>query len=197
MHIHATFPQMRTFSLFIFAFPALIQCDIYRIGVGIGDITGPAAQINMMGYALLNQVTEGIHIRTFSRAFIFAEHKTEKYIVFVSVDLLMVTTSIKLEVISKLKEKYGDLYNTENVCISAQHTHSAPGGYDYNFLYQITAGGFCKQSLDAIVNGIVVSIDRAHNGMKLGKVFWNSGQLIGASINRSPNAYYRNTDVHR
>ena len=45
----------------------------YLIGTGIYDITGPAAQVNMMGYARPDQTTHGIHQRLRARAFIMAE----------------------------------------------------------------------------------------------------------------------------
>ena len=42
----------------------------YNVGVGRADVTGPAAEIGMMGYAKQGQNTGGIHTRLFSRAFI-------------------------------------------------------------------------------------------------------------------------------
>ena len=41
--------------------------------MGSYDITGPAADVNMMGYANTEQVASGIHFRLKSRAFIVAE----------------------------------------------------------------------------------------------------------------------------
>jgi len=42
----------------------------YLIGTGIYDVTGPAAELGMMGMASIEQKTEGIHSRLFARAFI-------------------------------------------------------------------------------------------------------------------------------
>ena len=53
---------------------------------------------------------------------------------------------------------YGDRYTEDNVAISGIHTHSGPGGYWQYVLYEVTSLGFVKQSLDAVVNGIVESI---------------------------------------
>ncbi len=39
-------------------------------GLGIGDVTGPVVEVNMMGYASLPQTNTGLHIRLRSRAFI-------------------------------------------------------------------------------------------------------------------------------
>eukprot|EP00521_Asterionellopsis_glacialis_P018528 CAMPEP_0195296218 /NCGR_PEP_ID=MMETSP0707-20130614/18994_1 /TAXON_ID=33640 /ORGANISM="Asterionellopsis glacialis, Strain CCMP134" /LENGTH=751 /DNA_ID=CAMNT_0040357659 /DNA_START=41 /DNA_END=2293 /DNA_ORIENTATION=- len=45
----------------------------FLIGTGIYDITGPAAQINFMGYAKPDQTGHGIHQRLRARTFIMAE----------------------------------------------------------------------------------------------------------------------------
>ncbi|MBF6370655.1 neutral/alkaline non-lysosomal ceramidase N-terminal domain-containing protein, partial [Nocardia puris] len=54
------------------AAPALAAPDSgYRVGLGISDITGPAAECGMMGYSQFGQDTAGIHLRPRARAFIF------------------------------------------------------------------------------------------------------------------------------
>lgn len=45
----------------------------FFLGTGIYDMTGPAAQLNFMGYAKSSQTAHGIHLRLRSRAFIVAE----------------------------------------------------------------------------------------------------------------------------
>src|SRR5215510_12893158 len=41
----------------------------FQVGSGIHDITGPAAELGMMGYGRLDQKTAGIHLRLWARAF--------------------------------------------------------------------------------------------------------------------------------
>lgn len=48
----------------------------FYVGTGIYDMTGPAAQINFMGYAKATQTGHGIHLRLRSRAFIMSEAST-------------------------------------------------------------------------------------------------------------------------
>lgn len=57
--------------------------------------------------------------------------------------------------------------------------------------------GFVGQSLEAIVNGIVTSIELAHNNMKQGHLSLGTGMLYDASINRSPSAYLYNPEEER
>ena len=57
--------------------------------------------------------------------------------------------------------------------------------------------GFVEQSLDAVVGGVVASIQAAHESMQSGKLYLNTGLLAGANINRSPVAYVRNPREER
>jgi len=50
---------------------------------------------------------------------------------------------------------YGGLYTEANVCLSGIHTHSGPGGFHQYVLLNIPTLGFVKQSMVALVNGIV------------------------------------------
>jgi neutral ceramidase len=64
----------------------------YRVGVGRADCTGPAAEIAFMGYGKSSQKGCGIHLRQFSRAFIFDDGT--KRAVFVSVDAGMMAHGV-------------------------------------------------------------------------------------------------------
>eukprot|EP00731_Ephydatia_muelleri_P030762 Em0022g276a len=169
----------------------------YLIGVGRYDITGPAAGVEMMGYAMPQQYASGIHIRQWSRAFIIADSQNKSRVVFVSIDACMGTQILKSQVVNKLKALYGDLYTNDNVLISGTHTHSAPAGYFQYVMYEIMSLGFVNQTLQALVNGIVESINIAHTSLQPGKLLINSGQLYDASINRSPTAYLFNPPEER
>ncbi|KAF4523070.1 hypothetical protein B566_EDAN013058 [Ephemera danica] len=136
----------------------------YSLGVGIADVTGPAAEVTFMGYARLEQKGGGIHLRQFSRAFIFDDG--ERRVVFVSVDVAMISYALQKEVLGRLQILFGrQLYTEQNVILSATHTHAAPGGYNQYLLYDISVLGFVKQSFDALVTGIVkfTETTRKHN----------------------------------
>ena len=60
--------------------------------------------------------------------------------------------------VKKLQAQFGDLYNTDNVILSGTHTHSGPAGFFQYVLFEVTSLGFVKESLDAVVDGIVQSI---------------------------------------
>ncbi|KAA0185812.1 hypothetical protein HAZT_HAZT009151 [Hyalella azteca] len=154
---------------------------IYNIGVGRYDITGPAAGVNMMGYVNPAPINDGIHIRLFARAFII-DDDTNRF-VFVNTDLGMATQLVKM--------------TAKNVIISGTHTHSGPAGYIQYLLYQVPSLGFIDQAYESIVYGIVESIIQAHNSITTGRLYYSSGELLNANINRSPSAYLNNPEEER
>ncbi|RWS23274.1 neutral ceramidase-like protein [Leptotrombidium deliense] len=187
---HLAFIVLSLMSV-IFADASQDADNEYEIGVGIADITGPAAEINMMGYAKVGQDTSGIHFRLFSRAFIVVDKEGNR-ICYITADLGMIDMLVKLEVVKVLNTKYNGLYNEKNVMIAGTHTHSGPGGFLQYVLYIITSQGFIHQNFEVIVDGIVRSIDKAHNNLVKGHIYYNEGELLDASINRSPTAYENN-----
>ncbi|KFP77051.1 Neutral ceramidase, partial [Acanthisitta chloris] len=169
----------------------------YLLGVGRADCTGPVAEVPLMGYANPEQVSGGILTHLYSRAFIVADLDDSRRIVFVSADIGMMSQKVRLEVLKKLKSKYGDLYRQDNVILSGTHTHSGPGGYFQYTLFWITSKGLIRPTLNAIVNGIVKSIDIAHDNMKRGRLFINRGTVENSQINRSPFSYLENPASER
>ncbi|VVA25747.1 PREDICTED: neutral ceramidase [Prunus dulcis] len=169
----------------------------YLIGVGSYDMTGPAAGVNMMGYANMDQSTAGVHFRLRARTFIVAESSQGPRFAFVNLDAGMASQLVNIKVLDKLKSRFGDLYTEENVAISGIHTHAGPGGYLQYLVYSITSLGFVQQSFDAIVNAIEQSIVQAHHNLKPASVFINEGDVVNAGINRSPSAYLLNPAEER
>ncbi|KAM0843246.1 hypothetical protein ACQ4PT_057838 [Festuca glaucescens] len=168
----------------------------YLVGMGSYDITGPAADVNMMGYANTEHIASGIHFRLKSRVFIVAE-PDGKRVVFVNLDACMASQLVNIKVLERLKARYGDLYNENNVAISGIHTHAGPGGYLQYVVYIVTSLGFVRQSFDVIVDGIEQSIVEAHNNLRPGKIYVNNGDLLDAGVNRSPSAYLNNPAEER
>jgi len=169
----------------------------YIVGAGIYDITGPAAEIGMMGFADDTQKDAGISMRLRSRAFVVGDGTNR--VVFVSADTWAMSQMAKLKIGEKLAadpimSKY---YSVKNVCVSATHTHSAPAGFDGYFLYDTVPQGFIKDSFDAIVNGVYNSIVLAHNNAELGKIRVSKGELNKVGWNRSPRMYENNSAAEK
>ncbi|MDX8364321.1 neutral/alkaline ceramidase [Cytobacillus sp. IB215665] len=170
----------------------------YYVGAGMYDITGPAAEVVMMGYADSAHKTEGLHFRLRSRAFIMKEKDANNNVVFVSADVGTIFHSVTQGVINKLEQNgYGHLYNYSNVILSATHSHSGPGGYSHEGLYNVSTFGFHEENYQAIVDGIYESIIRAHHNLEPGYIEITEGYLDGTSANRSIEAYNNNPEGER
>ncbi|MBL8973628.1 MAG: neutral/alkaline ceramidase [Myxococcales bacterium] len=164
----------------------------YNIGAGIADVTGPAAELVMMGYSMPEQKAEGISTRLWARAFVVESPCNGKRFVFVSSDIGQVFQSVHLEVLKRLAAKYPGVYTLDNVALSATHTHSGLGGYSHYTMFNLAVGGFDPDNFEAIVAGIVTAIDRAHNNLGEGVIKIADGPLQDANWNRSPQAYAGN-----
>ncbi|CAO2204067.1 unnamed protein product [Urochloa humidicola] len=201
--LHGSASPMASWRLCLFLLLVFQSCcspalsaSAYLVGTGSYDITGPAADVNMMGYASTEQIAAGIHFRLKARAFIVAE-PDGKRAVFVNLDACMASQLVTIKVLERLKARYGDIYNANNVAISGIHTHAGPGGYLQYVVYIVTSLGFVRQSFDVIVDGIEQSIVEAHNNLRPGKIYVNKGDLIDAGVNRSPSAYLNNPAEER
>ncbi len=171
------------------------QNNNYDIGVGISDVTGQIAESAFFGYGDPFFKNGGIKDRQYARAYIIKEPSGDP-VVYVSIDKGATFQSVNLAVLEKLNNYYGSTYTDTNVVISATHTHVSPGGYSHYGLYNTATGGFYKTNFDILVNGIFEAIKQAHDNLAPGRIYYNTGSLTNASINRSLVAYNLNSDAN-
>lgn len=149
-----------------------------------------------MGYADPNQVGSGLRQRLYSRAFIVGDVREPKdRFVYLVLDTQSGDTAVRYGVLDGLKAlgpEYTTTYGQKNVAVTGTHSHSGPGAWLNYLLPQITSKGFDKQSYQAIVDGAILSIRRAHESVALGYLSFGSIELLDANINRSPYAYQAN-----
>lgn len=171
----------------------------FEIGSGIYDVTGPAADINFMGYAIMSQVGAGVHFRPRARAYAMYDNSTKLRFAFVSADIGMGSDAVNVEVLKALDKDpiTKGLYNHTTICISGTHTHSAPAGFLTHTIFQVSSLGFCRQTFDAYVTGIAQAIIAATKNLQPGRMLINEGIVDDANINRSPTAYLRNPAEER
>jgi neutral ceramidase len=61
-----------------------------------------------------------------------------------------------MQVLTRLKSLYGGLYTEENLMLSGTHTHSTPGGYMQNLLFDLSILGFVRETFVALLTGIIL-----------------------------------------
>ncbi|KAJ3473530.1 hypothetical protein NLG97_g10258 [Lecanicillium saksenae] len=180
--------------------PAPHETDRYLLGVGKGDITGPVVELNMMGYADANQIGSGVRQRLYSRAFIVGDlHNPKDRFIYLVLDTQSGDTAVRFGILNGL-QKLGpaySMYNHDNLAVTATHSHSGPGAWLNYLLPQITSKGFDMQSYQAIVDGCILSIQRAHESLAAGTLSVGKTKIFGANINRSLFSYYANPEEER
>ncbi|KAH7917899.1 Neutral/alkaline nonlysosomal ceramidase [Leucogyrophana mollusca] len=170
----------------------------YLLGLGIGDITGPVVETNMMGYASLAQTDTGLHMRQRSRAFIIADPtNTTNRIVFINSDICMGDTGIRRSIVSSLSSLYPGLYSNTNIALVGTHSHAGVGGYLEDLLPQLTALGYVNATASAIIQGTVRAVQQAHENLAPGTLSVGNTTVLNANINRSPSAYLANPAEER
>ena len=88
--------------------------------------------------------------------------------------------------------------NEKNVFLTAQHTHSGPGGYSHYGLYNISIPGFVEEVFEDIVAGTLQAIVEAHGKMQPARIFYNQGEFaedIPVAFNRSMKAFLANPEA--
>jgi len=142
--------------------------DKYLVGVGKADITGPVVELNFAGYADLSQSGTGLRQRLYSRAFIVGDvnNPLDRF-VYLVLDTQSGDTACRRGILEGVAALGGDyaVYGRNNIAVTGTHSHSGPGAWFNYLLPQITSLGFDKQSYQAIVDGAVLSIKRAHESL--------------------------------
>lgn len=140
----------------------------YLLGVGKADITGPVVEIGFAGYADLDQKGTGLRQRLYSRAFIVGDaSKPADRFVYLVLDTQTGDTAVRrgiLEGVAALGPAYA-VYNKNNIAVTGSHSHAGPGAFFNYLLPQVTNLGFDRQSYQAIVDGAVLSVKRAHESL--------------------------------
>lgn len=174
--------------------------SVFLIGAGKADITGPVVQVNLNGYALITQVGTGLRQRTYARTFIIADpNDANNTFVYLVLDAQSGDTAVRhgvLQGLAALGEEYA-IYGEHNVALTGTHAHSAPGAWMNYLLPQVPSLGFDQQSYQALVDGALLSIQRAHESLTEGTVTHGTTQIPDGNINRSGYAYLANPAAER
>lgn len=174
---------------------------MFELGTGKYEITAFKKGIGMMGYGMHFNTVEAIETHLSARAFVIKDPSSSKKIVFVNAEMCFITISVKSGVVKKLQEKYPQFgYTSDNVMLTAQHTHSAPGGYSHYGFFNLSIPGFVPEVYQTIVNGIVASIVQAESCIQPANIYLNTGVFepdLEVAFNRSIKAYNANPEISK
>lgn len=156
-----------------------------------------------MGYADTDQSGSGLRQRLYCRSFIVGSTSDpNERIAYLVLDTQSGDTAVRYGILQGL-EQLGEEYkvytrhNGSAIAVTGTHSHSGPGAWLNYLLPQITSKGFDKGSYQAIVDGCVLSVKRAHTSIQKGYLSTGTAPVSDANANRSPYAYLANPPAER
>lgn len=169
----------------------------FKIGVAKRDITCFVPGIGMMGYGQHHNTVKEIATPLWARA-LFLKSATTPFII-VHLEQAFVTLAIKEEVLNRLNSLFPDWgIGLDNLVITAQHTHSAPGGYSHYPFYNFTIPGFQKNIFEKIVSSIIEAIKEASEKLQPTTLHWGKKEIDQnkeVAFNRSISAHALNPEA--
>lgn len=172
---------------------------MFEVGTGKADITVDKKGVGMMGYGMFRNIVLGVETPIYARAIVFRDSKTGKKIAYVNAEICFITIAVKSGVVKRFARNHEELgYTESNLFLTAQHTHSAPGGYSNYGLYNMSIPGFVPEVYTKIVDGIVDAILEAEKNLqpaelKIATGIFEPDQEV--AFNRSVFAYNLNPEV--
>lgn len=172
---------------------------MFEVGASTRDITAFRPGIGMMGYGMHWNVVHDVETPLLVRAYAFRHPETGRSMALVVADMCFITISVKRGVVKRLERKHPELgLHEENVLLTAQHTHSGPGGYSHYGLYNVTIPGFVPEVYQELVNGISDAIVEAWEKKRPANLRFQSGVFereIPVAFNRSMKAFLSNPEA--
>ncbi|MDA8793542.1 neutral/alkaline non-lysosomal ceramidase N-terminal domain-containing protein [Bacteriovoracaceae bacterium] len=168
-----------------------------KIGFGKARITSFIPGAVFFGYGKPSQKAKFVLDELYARTIFFKND--EETLLYVNCELGCITHLLREKVLEKLAQN--PTFKTitkKNFILTAQHTHSAPGGMDDHPLYNFPNGGQRKDVLDQVSQGILSSITLAFENIQNGKVYWKHGRFnesAPVAFNRSLKSFLSNKDI--
>ncbi len=165
------------------------------------DITLLKKGVGMMGYGMWFNIVKDVETPLFARAYVFIDEVSGKKTAYVNAEMAFITVAVKRGVIKYLNRQRPDLdFHDDNVMLTAQHTHSAPGGYSHYGLYNMSIPGFVPEVYATYVNGISEAIIDAYECAVPAKLRVAEGEMATdreVAFNRSIEAWNKNPEVKK
>lgn len=152
----------------------------------------------MMGYGQPHNTVREVGTPLFARA-MFLEDQSGHRFILVHLEQAFVSLAIKEEITNQLQMKYPEWKITDaNLLITAQHTHSAPGGYSHYPFYNFTIPGFQLKVFHTVCQGIIEAINQAFNNLNPVSIQWGEHTIAAekeVAFNRSMASYLKNPEA--
>jgi neutral ceramidase len=170
----------------------------FNAGFSKKEITPFFPGLVMMGFGQLHNHVKDVATPLWARA-MFLEDAEKNPFLYIHLELAFVTQAIKekvSELVQSLHPEWG--VNENSILITAQHTHSAPGGYSHYPFYNLSIPHFQPKVFNCIVDGIMAAAADARKSLAPVTLEYGEYTLPESSevaFNRSMRAYRNNPEA--
>ena len=170
---------MRAIILFtVLSLTGGITADALEAGAAKIDITAPVGT-PLSGYgARMGRDSTAVHDPIWARALYLDDGETRLFLV--SVDMIGIMPELRERVLDLATE----VVPSENIILSATHTHSSQGATTRNILIRFVSGRYIPEVLEQTARGIVDAMRNAYEKRKRAALGYAVGKQEGLSVNR-------------
>ena len=166
-----------------------------QIGASRKLISIRARQIGMMGYGAMHNQVQHAHTDLYVRACLIQD-KNDNWLALANAEICFVTQAMHQAVLRELRQQAPEI-KIDNLVLSSQHTHSAPGGYSHYMFYNVSVPDFQPEIFDAVVNAFVSSILEARERAQTATLSYGElpfPEQIDVAFNRAIESYNQNPE---
>jgi len=181
---------------------------MFEVGVSKKEVFCEIDDIGMLGYGRAGNDAKSVETPLYSRAFAIRTTGQEKLMIFVNIEICFPTVPLKKAVLDHLNAYKADTYSDSSIMITAQHTHSAPGGIAHHVFYNTSIPGHKKMVFDSYVTSIVAAIKEAVTKLQPARIRYQKDDfaekeevafnrsLIPYNANKESKQKYSEEDAH-
>lgn len=172
---------------------------MYEVGFSTVDITLFEHDMAMLGWGNRRNRVHGVAAPLHARTMLIHDLSTGRRAAYVSLELLLVTQALQLQVADVLAEEHPEWgLDLHNVILTATHTHSGPSGFSHHFWINLGSPGFSPKVFEGLTQAVVDGIRKAHAALAPASLRLSRGDVAlseGVVFNRSTRSYNANSDV--
>ncbi|MGQ9864075.1 MAG: neutral/alkaline non-lysosomal ceramidase N-terminal domain-containing protein [Bacteroidia bacterium] len=165
---------------------------MWLIGAAKRDCTYFEPGIGLLGWGKSSHKAYAIESRLYARVFYL--EKEGNFLFWGELDIAFITPALREEIFHRLRRHIGTSLHPANLILTANHTHSAPGGYSYELLYNLNTPGFHRKVFETLVEATVEAALAARAAAVPSYLFFGKTQAprdMPIAFNRSWAAYRR------
>lgn len=165
---------------------------MWLIGAAKRDCTYFEPGIGLLGWGKSTHKAYAVESRLYARVFYL--EKEGSFLFWGELDIAFITPSLREEIFYRLQRHVGSWLCPAHLILTANHTHSAPGGYSYELLYNLNTPGFHKKIFETLVEATVQAALAARETAVPSYLFFGKTQVpvdMPIAFNRSWAAYRR------